>query len=107
MLHRTRTKGSIVKNRLVALLVAGMLVAIATPAAATGDCDFVLGFATLKSLIDSAEGPDTVGACLENEQFHPIEQEARQQTTGGLMVWRQGRQLDRLHRRAAHVDPRT
>ena len=88
MPHRTRTKGSIVKNKLVALLVAGMLVALATPAAATGDCDFVLGFATLKSLIDSAEGPDTVGACLENEQFHPIEQEARQQTTGGLMVWR-------------------
>ena len=88
MRHRTRTKGSIVKNRLVALLVAGMLVALATPAAATSDCQFVLGFATLKSLIDSAEGSDTVGACLENEQFHPIEQEARQQTTGGLMVWR-------------------
>ena len=65
-----------------------MLVALATPAAATNDCNFVLGFATLKSLIDSAEGPDTVGACLENEQFHPKEQEARQQTTGGLMVWR-------------------
>ena len=88
MRHRTRTKGSIVKNKLAALLVAGMLVALATPAAATGDCQFVLGFATLKSLIDAAEGPDTVGACLENEQFRPIEQEARQQTTGGLMVWR-------------------
>ena len=25
---------------------------------------------------------------MEYEQFHPIEQEARQQTTGGLMVWR-------------------
>ena len=25
---------------------------------------------------------------MENEQFHPNEQEARQQTTGGLMVWR-------------------
>ena len=73
----------------MALIVAGLLlVALATPAAATGDCQFVLGFATLKSLIDAAEGPDTVGACLENEQFHPIEQEARQQTTGGLMVWR-------------------
>ena len=74
--------------RLMALLVAGLLLALATPVAATDDCEFVLGFATLKSLIDSAEGPKTVGDCLENEGFNPVLGEAHQQTTGGLLVWR-------------------
>ena len=76
------------RNSLVALLVVGLLVALAAPVAATDDCSFVLGFATLKSLIDTAEGPDTVGACLENEGFNPVLGEAHQRTGGGLMVWR-------------------
>ena len=76
------------RNSLVALLVAGLLAVIAAPVAATDDCKFVLGFATLKSLIDTADGPDTVGACLENEGFNPVLGEAHQRTAGGLMVWR-------------------
>ena len=56
--------------------------------AVAADCQFVLGFATLKALIDTAEGPDTVGECLENQHSNPVNGDALQQTTGGLMVWR-------------------
>ena len=76
------------RNRLMALLVVGLLVALAAPVGATEECEFVLGFASLKSLIDDAEGPAVVGECLENEGFNPMLGEAHQQTTGGLMVWR-------------------
>lgn len=72
----------------MAVLVVGLLVALAAPVGATEDCEFVLGFASLKSLIDAAEGPDVVGDCVENERFNPVLGEAHQQTTGGLMVWR-------------------
>ena len=76
------------RNSLVALLVVGLLAVIAAPVGATDDCNFVLGFATLKALIDTGGGPDAVGACLENEGFNPVLGEAHQRTTGGLMVWR-------------------
>lgn len=52
------------------------------------DCQFILGFAALKALIDAAAGPDKVGACLENQRFNPENGDALQQTTGGLLVWR-------------------
>ena len=52
------------------------------------DCKFVLGFATLKALVDEAEGPEKVGQCLENEHFNPEKGAALQRTTGGLFVWR-------------------
>ena len=52
------------------------------------DCQFILGFATLKALIDEVEGPDKVGECLEDQRFNPLNGDALQQTTGGLMVWR-------------------
>ena len=58
------------------------------PSAWAADCKFVLGFATLKALIDEVEGPDKVGQCLENEHFSPEKGAALQQTTGGLLVWR-------------------
>ena len=58
------------------------------PPVAAADCQFILGFATLKALIDSAEGPDKVGQCLENQRFNPENGDALQQTTGGLLVWR-------------------
>ena len=51
-------------------------------------CQFVLGFADLKTLIDEAEGPDKVGECLENQRSNPVNGDALQQTTGGLMAWR-------------------
>ncbi len=58
------------------------------PATWAADCKFVLGFATLKAMIDGAEGPEKVGQCLENEHFDPKHGDALQETTGGLLVWR-------------------
>ena len=69
----------------LAVLLAHLLV----PAyASAAGCRFVLGFATLKALIDEAEGPEKVGECLEDEHFNVINGDSLQQTTGGLMVWR-------------------
>ena len=77
------------RQRLMALIVAGLLVLLALPAATTAaECEFILGFASLKALIDAAEGPDKVGDCLENQRFNPENGDALQQTTGGLLVWR-------------------
>ena len=77
------------RQRLTALIVAGVLAMFALPAATTAaECQFILGFATLKALIDAAEGPDKVGDCLENQRFNPENGDALQQTTGGLLVWR-------------------
>ena len=50
---------------------------------AAADCQFVLGFNTLRNLI----GHEIVGECLENEHYNEIS-DSVQQTTGGLMVWR-------------------
>ena len=47
------------------------------------ECEFVLGFKTLRDLI----GHDIVGECLEN-QHHGANGDGRQQTSGGLPVWR-------------------
>ncbi len=62
---------------------------VLTPASvgATAHCEFILGFATLKAAIDEAEGPEKVGACLENQRF-AANGNAEQRTTGGLLVWR-------------------
>ena len=77
------------RQRLAALMLTGLLVLLALPAATTAaECQFILGFATLKALIDAAEGPDKVGDCLENQRFNPENGDALQQTTGGLLVWR-------------------
>ena len=51
-------------------------------AAAAADCKFVLGFKALHAMI-----PDTVGACVENEQHHPNNGVTSQRTTHGLLVW--------------------
>ena len=75
------------KHRFVALVVAGLLVLFAAPTTAAAECEFVLGFATLKTLINLSEGQDKVGDCLENERFDPVRGEALQQTAGGLLVW--------------------
>ena len=56
---------------------------LGAPAAWAADCEFVLGFATLKALIDEAEGPEKVGQCLENEHFNPENGDALQRTSGG------------------------
>ena len=65
---------------LAALCVA--LVGGAGRAAAAAECQFVLGFQSLHTMI-----PDTVGACVENEHHDPTEGITRQRTTHGLLVW--------------------
>ena len=50
---------------------------------AAAECQFILGFKTLRDLI----GHDVVGECLENEHHNEIG-DSVQQTTGGLLVWR-------------------
>ena len=49
------------RQRLVALIAAGLLLLFAVPTAVAADCALASGFATLKALIDAAEGPDKVG----------------------------------------------
>ena len=73
--------------RLITLVVAiglatAALVGGTGRAAAAADCRFVLGFEALHAMI-----PDTVGACLENEQHHPGQGVTHQRTTNGLLVW--------------------
>ena len=77
-----------IKQRLVALIAAALLLLFALPTAAAADCALDPGFATLKALIEAAEGPDTVGACLENGHVNPENGDLLQQTTGGLLVLR-------------------
>ena len=50
---------------------------------AAAECQFVLGFKTLRDLV----GHDVVGECLENEHHNEIG-DSVQQTTGGLLAWR-------------------
>jgi hypothetical protein len=56
---------------------------VTTAAAQTPACSFVLGFATLDSLI-----PAVVGNCVTNETFNPVNGDSLQFTTNGLLVWR-------------------
>ena len=53
------------------------------PQAQAAGCHFVLGFATLDSLI-----PGVVGACLDDERHDPVNGDGVQHTTKGLLVWR-------------------
>ena len=76
------------RQRLVALIAAGLLLLLAVPTAAAADCELASGFATLKALIDEAEGPDKIGICLENRHVNPENGDVLQQTTGGLLVQR-------------------
>ena len=69
-------------------VILSALLLMTPPAVAAADCQFILGFATLKALLDAAEGPDKVGQCLEDQHFNPANGDALQQTTGGLLVWR-------------------
>lgn len=67
----------------VALLFAQAVgTAGAAPITQTGNCQFVLGFKTLHSLI-----PTISGDCIDNEQ-HGANGDGLQMTTKGLMAWR-------------------
>ncbi len=67
----------------LALLLGFALFLLMPTSVAAADCQFVLGFKTLRDLI----GHDNVGECLENEH-HNATGDSVQQTTGGLLVWR-------------------
>ena len=67
----------------VALFFSFALFLLLPKPVAAAECQFVLGFATLRDLI----GHDIVGECLES-QHHGANGDAIQQTTGGLLVWR-------------------
>jgi hypothetical protein len=54
-----------------------------TAAQVATQCEFRLGF---KLLHDSI--PEVVGGCLENEHHNPLNGDALQRTSGGLLVWR-------------------
>ncbi len=69
-------------KRLVALLGFALFLLMPTSVAAA-ECQFVLGFATLRDLI----GHEIIGECLENEHHNEIG-DSVQQITGGLLVWR-------------------
>ncbi len=69
-------------KRLALLLTFALFLLLPTSVAAA-ECQFVLGFATLRDLI----GHEIVGECLENEH-HGANGDALQQTAGGLLVWR-------------------
>ena len=59
------------------------LAATPAPASAAVDCQFVLGFGALRSLV-----PTVVGECLENEHHNAFNGDAVQRTSTGLLVWR-------------------
>jgi hypothetical protein len=77
MLPRSRSLFAVI------LMVSAAALAPTPAVAQTPTCTFVLGFATLDSLI-----PDVVGNCLANQSFNPENGDALQPTTNGLMVWR-------------------
>src|SRR5262249_44948570 len=64
------------------LFIASLLIVVPAPVGAQS-CEFVLGFATMQSLL-----PTVVGQCLENEHHNPANGDALQMTTTGLLVWR-------------------
>ena len=68
---------------LLASLFLLLLAAFSATSVHATDCQFVLGFETLRDLI----GHDVVGECLENEHSE-ANGDGLQQTTGGLLVWR-------------------
>gem|GEM_PF-5407746 len=55
----------------------------ATGAQAASACHFQLGFATLAALI-----PQQSGQCTDNEARNPVNGDALQHSTNGLLVWR-------------------
>ncbi len=97
MIFRNRT-GWGLRLRRNLILVASMLVVLvgvwpagqtdAAPSTPTStNCSYVLGFATLRSLVEGSQGAGKVGACLEGE-YHALNGDGLQWTTGGLLIWR-------------------
>ena len=71
-------------GRTIKALLLGIALLLVTPSVSlAADCQFVLGFKSLRDLI----GHSIVGECLENQRYNAIGN-SEQQTTGGLLVWR-------------------
>lgn len=68
---------------LAGLILGLFFLLVGSSAVSAADCEFRLGFKTLRDLI----GHDIVGECLENEHYNAIG-DSNQRTTGGLMAWR-------------------
>ena len=68
----------------IAFLLAFAVFLLLPTSAAAAECQFVLGFKTLRDLI----GHDVVGQCLEDQHYNATGDSVRQQTTNGLLVWR-------------------
>ncbi len=71
-------------GRTIRALLLGIALLLVTPSVSlAADCQFVLGFKSLRDLI----GHDIVGECLDNEHYNVIG-DSNQHTTGGLLAWR-------------------
>ena len=70
--------------RVLSALSLGIVLFLANPGVSmAADCQFVLGFKTIRDFI----GHGIVGECLENEHYNDMG-DSVQHTTGGLLVWR-------------------
>ena len=74
-------------KRLTVLFALALFFLLPMPTIAA-ECQFVLGFATLRDLI----GHEIVGECLEDQRY-AANGNSEQQTTGGLLVWRKADNL--------------
>ncbi len=71
-------------GRTIRALLLGIALLLVTPSVSlAADCQFVLGFKTIRDLI----GHSIVGECLENQRYNAIGN-SEQHTTGGLLAWR-------------------
>ncbi len=70
-------------KRIAGLALGFLFLLVGSGVAEAADCQFVLGFKTLRDLI----GHDIVGECLEDQRY-AANGNSEQQTTGGLLVWR-------------------
>ena len=67
----------------LAVFLGLILFLLMSTSVSAAECQFVLGFATLRDLI----GHEIIGECLEIEHYE-ANGDSVQQTTGGLLVWR-------------------
>ncbi|MAG37658.1 MAG: hypothetical protein CL878_15595 [Dehalococcoidia bacterium] len=79
---------SLPKARVVVLLLALVAPLTLPLPAVAADCEFVLGFKTLRDLVNADESRDKVGACLDSERYNPENGDSLQHSAGGLLVWR-------------------
>jgi len=67
----------------LAAILSSLLTVAPALAQSVPACHFQLGFATLAALV-----PQQAGQCVDNEAHNPVNGDALQHTTNGLMAWR-------------------